>query len=813
MKYDVERAVVMLSVTELCARATVEGDLDLRFGKSRFPSPARAAEGVKIHKKLQRASEVRYDAEVPLSLSTVFGGLTFEVSGRADGILHTEPPTLHEIKSVSGRSPASAPLPAHVAQLKCYAYFAARTYGLDRIRARLTYCRVEDEKTHDREEEYGVEELERFYLSLLARIEFSARVLREHQTVRIPSAKGCHFPYSSVRAGQDILLRECYRDIRAGKRLFAEAPTGTGKTISTLYPAVRALGDGVCDKIFYLTAKASTRREAYRAAEQLFRAGAQLRTVVLTSREQLCRNAAAKEDPSGISQHCNPYDCPYAKGFFDRCDHAVCEGLSHQNGFQRTSVLALAERFRICPYEFQLALSEYCDIIVCDYNYAFDPQIYLRRYFDAEGADSAGRYVFLIDEAHNLADRAASMYSSQISNAEIERVLQLLPREDRELRPSLEKLLLSMHSFPRLCQDNLHTGEDGITRGYYISQNPLESFHTLLQSIRPAVDVYLRTHPSSPEECAVRTLSASLKRFLTVAEYYERGFMTFIELERELYTLRLICLDPSRILDTCLSRARASVLFSATLTPLDYFADILGGGKGAVRISLPSPFEADNLCLVAVPTVDTRLEARASSYKKIASLIAATASGRSGNYIVYFPSYDYMEQVHRAFTERYPRVTTILQTRGMGASDKEAFLSAFREDDRLRIGFCVLGGSFSEGVDLPGRQLIGTVIVGTGLPGISNERNILKEYYDVTRERGFDYAYVYPGMNRVLQAAGRVIRREEDRGVVVLIDARFESTEMHALFPDHWSHLQYAGNAKELANSVAEFWRGIEKSE
>lgn len=810
MKYDIERAAVTLSVGELCALALMGGDLDLRPGRSRRFSIERAAVGAKVHRKLQAEAGVLYDAEVSMTNTTLYHGITFEVSGRADGILHTDPLTVDEIKTVGGRAFDLPPAPMHDAQVKCYAYFLSRAKNLEAVSTRLTYYRLDDGKTKYLTASHSAASLQAFYLELLSRIEYRARILIERETVLRPSVHSARFPYPSVREGQDMMIRECYRDIRAGKRLFVEAPTGTGKTLSALYPAVRALGEGHCDKIFYLTAKASTRREAYRASAQLFEHGARLRTVVLTAREQICQNAMAKADPAGVSRHCNPLDCPYAKGFYDRCGEAVCHALSEQHGFTRQAILKTAEAFHICPYEFQLELSQYCDVVICDYNYVFDPLVYLRRYFEPD-ALVGNRYVFLIDEAHNLADRASAMYSAELKLSQSASLWRALPESETALRGTLEKLNVTMMGFQRLCRDTLEKDENGVERGYDLSRSPMESFGKLVTSTRAELEAWLRSHRGDEHEVAVYTLCASLKHFETVAEYYDERFLTFLTVEGDERTVRLICLDPSGILNTCLSRAHASVLFSATLTPSDYFADILGGGKGAVRISVPSPFSASQFCLAAVPSVSTRYEDRAKSYQKIAGLIAATASAKAGNYIVYFPSYDYMERVLERFAQKYPKVETVVQTRGMTASQKDEFLDAFREDNRLRIGFCVLGGSFSEGIDLPGRRLIGTVIVGTGIPALSNERNILRDYYETTRERGYDYAYTFPGMNRVLQAAGRVIRREEDRGVIVLIDDRWADARYKMLFPDHWSHVQYANNAFELAETVSCFWENQEK--
>lgn len=806
MKYSLERSAVMLSVTELCSLALMGGDLDLCPGMGKRFSFERAALGAKIHRKIQANAGVLYDAERPFCNTTKLGDVHFEVSGRADGILKTDPPTVDEIKTVSAKRFELPPHPMHDAQLRCYAYFLAREKGLKQVRVRLTYYCVETEEIRYFEVTYTDEQLQAFYMDLLSRVLYRAKLLIDRETSLRPSVHSSHFPYASVREGQDIMIRECYRDILAGKRLFAEAPTGTGKTLSTLYPAMRALGEGHCDKIFYLTAKAAVRREAFRAAAQLFAAGTHLRTVILTAREQICVNEAALSDPTGVSSHCNPVDCSCAKGFYDRLDGAIQEAMSLHHGFSRASILEIAARHRLCPYEFQLELSQLCDVVICDYNYVFDPMVYLRRYFDPDAAKE-NRYVFLVDEAHNLADRAMSMYSASLDIDELRSVLAVLPASEEALLKAIEKLTVPMDGFRRLCEENLFKDEDGVEHGYYLSRAPMERFQTAVFEARQTMDGWLRKHRGDELEPVIHRLFSTLKRFETIAEYYDDKFLTFIELEGEKRVIRLICLDPSRVLDARLSVAHASVLFSATLTPSDYFADILGGGKDAVRISLPSPFDARQFCLVGVANVSTRLDDREKSYGRIASLIAAAASGKHGNYIAYFPSYQYMEQVLERFQKKYQRVPCVVQKRGMNAAEKEAFLSVFCDDGHLRVGFCVLGGSFSEGIDLPGGQLIGTVIVGTGLPGLSNERNILRDYYETTRERGFDYAYTYPGMNRVLQAAGRVIRREEDRGVVVLIDDRYADPRCTRLFPDHWNHIQYANNSAELAEIVTDFWK------
>ncbi|MBE6589698.1 MAG: ATP-dependent DNA helicase [Ruminococcaceae bacterium] len=803
MRYELDRAVVTLSVGELCAMADGPRDLDLRYGSGR-PPLSRALLGAEVHRRLQAEAGGLYTAEVSLTHSVFFEGLTFEISGRADGIITGDRLTVDEIKTVKARAFRSPPAAAHTAQLACYAYFLCCQRGIDEIQTRLSYYCIDDENIRYITSLQKKETLEAQFFSLLRRAVWRAKILEEHERILRPSAADGRFPFSSVRDGQDVLIKECYRDIKAGKRLFAEAPTGIGKTVSTLYPAIRALGEGHADRIFYLTAKAAVRREAFSAASALFEAGAHLRTVVLSARDQLCVNEAARHDPAGISRHCNPSDCPRARDFYERCAAAICELFSGQYGYSRATVEAVANKYRICPYEFQLELSELCDVIICDYNYVFDPMVYLRRYFSDDALQ--GRSVLLVDEAHNLADRARAMYSARLDSTLSAEFYRHLSAEDA-LRDRIEKLNVAILGMRRLCRDSMEKDSEGVEHGYYVNHASPEQFLTVVHETCRALEAWLREHKGDVLEAEGHSLLVALKKLDVIGECFDRSFLTFLEVCGDGVSVQLLCLDPASVLSARASRAHAAVFFSATLTPIDYFADILGGGKGAVKLSLPSPFDSQNLYLCAMTGISTRYEDREKSYRKLVSAIAATVSGKKGNYIAYFPSYDYMDRVCAEFQRKYPDIPVIRQTRGMSGAEKESFLDAFADDQRLRIGFCVLGGSFSEGVDLPGGRLIGSIIVGTGLSALSNEGNILSEHYESTRERGFDYAYVYPGMNRVLQAAGRVIRREEDCGVVILIDDRYADARTQMLFPLHWSHIEYAGNARELAENVCAFWK------
>ena len=807
LTYNTDRAAVEISVGELCRLALMNGDLD----RGLFRAGAwRLREGSSLHTMLQQAAGPEYHAEVPLTHTEMLDGLTYTVSGRADGINERRDGSgilVEEIKSVRGGMFYLPPPEVYTAQLRCYAHFLCVARGLAQIDTCLTYIHADTHELRRLERTERAEELATYFVGLLRRIAPRAQLAVERQVGIPDTLRSLPFPYPALREGQEELIHTCRRAIRTGRRLFVQAPTGIGKTMSTLYPAVRALGDGLCDKIFYLTAKASTSAEAFRAARHIHESGGRMRTVMLTAKEQICLCPAVREEGRAVSDCCNAIDCPYASGYYDRAQIALQDLLSQAHGYSRALIVEVAKSHRVCPYELSLDISELCELIICDYNYVFDPAVKLRRYFGPEAPDGQN-YVFLIDEAHNLPDRARDIYSSTISRVLFEKVYAILPEAEEDLNHALEELILMLRGLRRLCRDTLTTDSEGQESGYYLSRAPIPQLAERVRRLQDVCADWLRKfrqHPLKPE---IERISDATRDFLAVAETYDERFLTYVEIFGGDTTVKLYCLDPSHLLDLCMRKVRTSILFSATLTPTDYFADVLGGGKKALQLSLPSPYDPNRLCLAAVDGISTRYEDREKSLRKIVSCIAATVSGRVGNYIVYFPSYAYMEKVRDAFAKKYPSVPLIVQDRNMSARRRESFLSQFADDDKqLRVGFCVLGGSFSEGVDLPGRRLIGTIIVGVGLPGLSNERNILKEYFDGRCERGYDYAYTYPGMNRVLQAAGRVIRREKDEGVVVLIDDRYATAQYQMLFPASWMHLQYAGNATSLAELVKNFWK------
>ena len=813
MKYEINRSAMVLSVEELCRLAHRSGDIGGRRsayntenavpGFSPCPLPP---------SELKKSAGLACQADAAITHTMLFGGICYEVFGTVSGIFGTGDDTVVEvIKRAFGYEMAAPPSEESLSRLTCYAYFVCAERELPFVRARLTYLNPESGRERHFDRRITAEEGKIAYQALLASVETWAVLERIRATQVLPSLKHAVFPYSAVRDGQQELMTEAYETIRRHRRLFAQAPTGTGKTISVLYPAVRALGAGLCDKIFYLTAKSSTGREAYHAVGKLFEAGAKLRVVMLGAKEQVCLCEKAKAAKGQGRNFCNPEDCEYARGYYDRVGSAILSLLSRQNGYGLSVLSETAQAFCVCPYELSLDLSEFCDVVVCDYNYLFSPSVYLRRYFSPSAVP--GNYLFLIDEAHNLPSRARNMYSCEISAGELRRGMERMdPADDARLFDAFDQYLTALTALRRLCRDTLVREEDGSESGFYLSRDPLHRFSAETENFAKACEGWLRENREHPLYGEIAGVYASVKEYRMVLGYYDDKFLTYVMIWHGDVRVRLYCLDPSDILNRCMRKGVASILFSATFTPLDYFTDVLGGGKLADTLTLPTPFRQENLFVAAVDSVSTRFEDRnEKTYRRIATMIAASVSARPGNYMVYFPSYSFMEEVRKCFEKKYPAVRLIVQRRGMGRMEKEAFLSAFKEDEgRLRIGFCVLGGSFSEGVDLPGKQLIGTVVVGVGLPGISNENNIIKEYYDIKSECGYDYAYTYPGMNQVLQAAGRVIRRDSDCGIVVLIDDRYADPKYQALFPPQWSHMVFTGNAASLAKAVGDFWRSVD---
>ena len=772
---------VRLAVRELCEFLLHTGSIDNRFGGA-----DRALEGSRIHRRLQKEGGEEYQAEVPLSLRVSLGEEEYCLEGRADGIFPEDGLwVVDEIKTVS------VPLEligedwdaAHWGQGCCYGWMLARQRELDQVGIRLTYCQADTGEVKRFFRKKTLEELEQWGMALLE--QNRQWVLRQQswRQLRNASIHSTSFPFGDYRPGQRQLAVAVYRTIKMKSRLFCQAPTGTGKTISTLFPAIKAMGEGMGEQLFYLTAKTITRQAAEEAVGLLRRQGLRLKTITLTAKDKIC-----------LLEHrdCNPEACPYADGYYDRVRPAVWELLEGEDCFTRALLEEEGRKRRLCPFELGLDLSMWCDGIICDYNYLFDPVVSLQRFF----GEKKGEYLFLIDEAHNLPDRAREMYSARLVKSRFLELKKALGKGGGPLRRTVRELNHQLVEVRKAC------GEEG-SRTLPQPQEPLKDS---VAAFHAAAGEWLEEHrENSPLRSQVLERFFEAGFYLKILELVDDSYVVLDSAAGSEVVTRLLCLDPSRRLGERMACGRSAVLFSATLSPLDYYRDILGGGEEALRLSLPSPFPRENLCLAVAGRISIRYRDREKSLEPVARMLHAMTAARPGCYLAFFPSYRYLEQVREVFSACFPQDPILCQTGEMDEAAREDFLEQL-DGKRQLLGFCVLGGIFSEGVDLQGQRLLGAAVIGTGLPQVCPELELLREYFQRQRGMGFQFAYRFPGMNKVQQAAGRVIRGEKDRGVVLLIDSRFPQRDHQLLFPPHWQGWNQVDTAEDLSRLLEEFW-------
>jgi len=784
------------SVRELVGFVLRSGDLV----SGGFSRPDRLVEGTRAHQQVQRARPADYRAEVPISYLVETDEITLEISGRIDGLLVEDDTVLvEEIKTTEADLDQIAENPTHWAQAKLYAFMVAEQSGLDAIDVQLTYLQLDTYEHRADRRTFAGDELAAFCADLIARYLHWARIYQQWCAERDSSLEALAFPFAEFRPGQRDLAAATYRTINGRGRSFAQAPTGIGKTISTLFPAVKALGLGHAEKIFYLTAKTSGRRVAEKALDDLRGGGARIKSLTLTARDKICFK------PNGGST-CDPEQCEFARGYYDRINDALEDIFAH-DAFTRTRIEECAQKHTVCPFEFSLDLAPWADVITCDYNYVFDPRAFLRCFFQ----DTSGQYAFLIDEAHNLVDRAREMFSADLYKSEIAGIKRLVGKT----HPDLSKQLDALNRYFAKLGRQVEQEGDG---KYWVSPQLPTDLMALAHNVLRAAEKVLEQGAALPFwdeliECYFRVLS-----FERIGELFDEHYTTYTEkqgfdlssAEGQDIRFRLFCLDPAHNIRQALGRGCAAVFFSATLSPLAYFRDLLGGEEGDTLLSLGSPFPPEHLRLLLADHIETTYKKRGESYDAIADAIAALVSQRTGNYLAFFPSYKYMEEVATRFAEAHPSIGLLVQESGMSDRQREAFLAAFDAEplpaEHYTVGFAVMGGVFGEGIDLVGERLVGAVVVGVGLPQLCLERDLIRRYFDEREIPGFAYAYVYPGMNRVLQAAGRVIRTASDRGAILLVDRRFAQSRYRQLFPSFWHPVHSVRNPAHIARSLAEFW-------
>ena len=775
-----------ISVRNLVEFIFREGDIDNR---RKSVSADAMMEGTRIHRKIQRSKDERYMAEVPLKISLDEKLYRLTIEGRADGIFTEEDDfaVIDEIKGVYMKlEQLEKPIYVHQAQAMCYAYIFAWQNQLPEIGIQMTYCNLDTEEIRYFRENYRFEELEQWFLKLTTEYKKWADFQYQWKEKRQASIHQLEFPYE-YRPGQHQLVADVYRTINRKKNLFIQAPTGVGKTISTIFPAVKAVGEGLGDRIFYLTAKTITATVAKETFGILRDAGYQAKLIQLTAKEKLC---LCEE------MECNPVHCPYAKGHFDRVNDAVFDLLHKSDFFTREEIIAQAKEHQVCPFEMSLDVASWADDIICDYNYVFDPNVYLKRFFQ-EGIK--GDYIFLIDEAHNLVDRSREMYSASLYKEDFLTVKKILKPLSRKLEKNLEKCNKILLDYKRECEK------------FEIYDNIANLLFGLMR-LASDMDDFLQKNPEFAERKTVLEFYMNLRNFLNIYELVDEHYVIYTEIQEDgRFMMKLYCVDPSLNLQKCLDKGNSAIFFSATFLPINYYKQLLSTKEDNYAVYATSTFKESQRLLLFGKDVSTKYTRRTpSEFEKIADYIGKTIACHPGNYMVFFPSYKLMEQVHEVFMDKYrDEAETILQQSGMKEEEREEFLLNFEENHaQAFVAFCVMGGIFGEGIDLKQDRLIGVIVVGTGLPQISNEREILRQYYDKNQGEGFDYAFRYPGMNKVLQAAGRVIRTNEDRGIILLLDERFLQSEYRNLYPREWKERKIC-SLDDVQNYVSEFWNTI----
>ena len=863
---DLPPGEIRISVRSLVEFILRHGDIDNRH----HVSPDNAMqEGSKIHRMIQRQMGAEYKAEVPLKYTLQTKGYTLIVEGRADGIIDREGKyTIDEIKGTyRDVARMHSPMPLHVAQAKCYAYIYALKEELETISIRMTYCNIESMDIRFFYEDYTFEELREWFEALIEDYQKWAEFSWKWRGIRQASIDGLQFPFP-YREGQKELVTNVYKTIYHKRKLFIEAPTGVGKTISTIYPAVQAMGQGMGDKLFYLTAKTITRTVADDTLNILREKGLRMKSVILTAKEKICFME---------EMECNPEHCPYACGHYDRINDAVYDLLTHEDSFSREVIEDYARKHQVCPFEMCLDMSLFADAIICDYNYLFDPHVYLKRFF---GDGTGGNYIFLIDEAHNLLERGREMYSAVLWK---EQFMELRREIKQTILSEIDKKSGKAHISGQMTlemtSDSTDSSDDEETelavfdtvdqsgtgrrkgRSILVKEGfadklvyqlekcnqellamkrecegcniveGIDSFMKPLLRLHSTMDEYLSEQEEG--QLPVRELLLEfyfeVSHFLQIYELVDENYVKYTQLgEDGSFLIKLFCVNPRENFKTCMMRGRSTILFSATFLPIQYYKKLLGGEQEDYEVYAKSIFNPAKRALFIANDVTSKYTRRSDEeYYNIARYIDEIVKNRHGNYMVFFPSYAFMRIIYDIYMENFAGEDKecIIQGDSMSEADREAFLNRFRGggdmthyadtlsepvpstsgQDTILIGFCVMGGIFSEGIDLKNDSLIGAIIVGTGLPQVCNEREILKAYFDESGDNGFDYSYRYPGMNKVLQAAGRVIRTVDDVGIIALLDERFLQSAYRKMFPREWEYFETV-TVGSVSKRVERFW-------
>ena len=760
-----EKPIVRISVRNLVEFILRNGDLVSGSGTS---DKEAMLKGSRLHRKIQKQMGSHYQPEVSLKKDTEYDDLILRVEGRADGIfLQDEQFCIDEIKGVYKKLELmEEPVLVHRAQALCYAWIYLDAHDLEKIDIQMTYAHLDTEVIKRFRETLTRAELKQWYEELTDSYHKWLAYQIEWRKKRNESMENLEFPFE-YRKGQRKMVSGIYHAISKKEQIFIQAPTGVGKTMSAVFPAVRAIGQGMAETVFYLTARTITRTVAQDAFEILRDRGLLFKVVTITAKEKLC----FCDKPE-----CDPEKCPYAKGHYDRINDAVYELWTTEQSFDRETLLRHAQKWQVCPFELSLDLAVWMDGVICDYNYVFDPNVYLKRFF---GENVSGNYLFLIDEAHNLVDRGREMYSASISLDDVIETRKFVKPYSQKLWKKLGKVKKQLEELRENCGEWKVEENAGVL--------PIS-----LLSVQGELDQLLEEPPAQEVVDGILDFYFAVRNFLNISELVDDNYVVYTAFdENGRFYMKLFCVNPAENLQKYLDKGNSTVFFSATLLPLQYYRKMLSTRSENFGMYVESPFEQKKRCLMICRDVSSKYTRRGyEEYRKIAEYIARMSWQKKGNYMVFFPSYRLMEDVYQVYQDEFSVswVRCISQHASMTELEREEFLEEFTEEtEETLVGFCVMGGIFSEGIDLIGDRLIGAAVVGTGLPQVNCEREILKGYYDEKGEQGFDYAYRYPGMNKVLQAAGRVIRTKEDTGAILLMDERFLNRDYRNLFPREWN--------------------------
>jgi len=756
-----------------------------------------AQNGARIHRRLQkqRSKNHDYESEVYLKSIVTMNDNEYLISGRADGIITTDNGvTIEEIKTSDQpfAELSDNTLELYWGQVKVYGYMILQDHPeFDHVTLQLTYFQVSTEEITTDEKVFERAELQQFFQDLIDEYEYWLVLRAKLRKTRNESILKLKFPFPKFRTGQHELAGAVYKTIYLQKRLFVEAPTGTGKTISTLFPAIKAMGEEKVQRLFYLTAKQSTRHVAEDAIELMADKGLKLKSITLTAKDKI----RFKEE-----QDVPPEENPYMIGYYDRLKPALSDLLTNEDAITRDVIEKYAKKHTVDPFEFSLDASLFCDVIICDYNYLFDPLVYLQRFFIEKDTDN----FFLIDEVHNLVSRSRAMYSAEISDQAIFSLLKsakkIKNKASEDFQGQLKKVRRVFNQIKKTLKEE--DREDKITN------DAPDKLIEVLGKFDDFMGEWMADQKPSDFLDSAKDFFFNCLTFVKIGALYDDSYKTRIVIEDKHVVIKQLCLDPSHFIDQSLDLGLGAVLFSATLSPMDYYQSVLGGIDNSLAYQLPSPFPINNQEILITQYVQTTYRQRAFSQDNIVQSLNVMIQAKKGNYLFFFPSYGYLNQIKDAFETAYPDVKTITQVGNMNNDERQDFLNQFQEDPKeTLVAFCVLGGIFSEGIDLRGDRLIGVAIVSVGLPGLSAENNLIRDYYDEENGHGFEYAYQMPGLNNVLQAAGRLIRSSHDAGIILLLDQRFASSRYTKFYPQHWRNYRRVNSVQQLTADVDNFWK------